>query len=166
MLAGPPPPQPGHPLTLLSPHPDAGHTTPAACAAPGAGTVLQLSAGQVLGDGGPFSAAGGARSYGMWGVQIRECPRPPHCKVASCGEQGPGGGGYVSFRFFVFVFVFLTCRSAARLGAASGTERRWLCFPHAPRHCGLAASPAAAAPHPTPGPGLRPERLAPPCCAS
>ncbi|EDL08127.1 mCG57369, partial [Mus musculus] len=49
-------------------------------AAPGASTSLQLSAGQVLGDGGPFSAAGGARSYGMWSFQIRECPCPPHCK--------------------------------------------------------------------------------------
>lgn len=62
---------------------------------------------QVLGAGGPFSAAGGARGYGTWGFQIRECPCPPHCKVASCGKQGQGGGGYESFRFFVVAFFFL-----------------------------------------------------------
>lgn len=101
-------------------------------AAPGASTSLQLSAGQVLGDGGPFFAAGGARSYGMWSFQIRECPCPPHCKVASCGKQGLGGGGYESFRIFFLFFFFKTCRAAERLGAASGTERRWLGFPHAP----------------------------------
>lgn len=84
-------------------------------AASGAGAALLLLSagprvpdprGQVLGDGGPFSAAGGVRGYGMWGFQIRECPRPPHCKVASCGKRGPGGGGYVSFRFFWSCYLF------------------------------------------------------------
>lgn len=83
-------------------------------AAPGARSALQLSEGprapdsgdRFWGDGGPFSAAGGARGYGMWGFQIRECLHPPRCKVASCGEQGLGGGGYVSFRFFVVAILF------------------------------------------------------------
>ena len=66
----PGPLQPGHPLALSSPHPDAGHTTPAASRAP-----------------------------------LRERAHPCSC---------------------------LPDRAAERLGAASGTERRWLGFPHAP----------------------------------
>lgn len=159
MLAGPPTPATWAPANPLVPAPRRRAHNSGCLRRSGSGHSPAALCRTGLGGRRPLFCRG-------WGVQIRECPRPPHCKVASCGEQGPGGGGYVSFRFFVFVFVFLTCRSAARLGAASGTERRWLCFPHAPRHCGLAASPAAAAPHPTPGPGLRPERLAPPCCAS
>lgn len=107
----------------LVPAPRFGLTTPDASLAPlpeqaqPCSCLLDRGPGttgiQVLGDGGPFSAAGGARGYGMWGFQIRECPHPPHCKVASCGKQGPGGGGYVSFRLFVvaFFFSFLFCFS-------------------------------------------------------
>lgn len=49
--------------------PDAGHTTPAASRAPLRERAQPCSClrGQVLGDGGPFSAAGGARGYGTWG---------------------------------------------------------------------------------------------------
>lgn len=132
----------------LVPAPGFGLTTPDASLAPlpeqaqPCSCLLDRGPGttgiQVLGDGGPFSAAGGARGYGMWGFQIRECPHPPHCKVASCGKQGPGGGGYVSFRLFVVAFFFLffsvlACGAAERIGTASGFERRRrLCVPHSP----------------------------------